>query len=124
MLRRSSSVAVRAALLAMVALSASALSPALVAQASTTTNCASGWIAGTVLPFPHDPTLHLGTSCSGFSDAGTPYVFLVASLNIITNWPPYNSPFYNVPATCTSYSYSGTSLTATGCTYPLPPYGR
>lgn len=124
-LRRLIPYVIQVALPAVAALFAFVLSPTSVAHASTTTSCAAGWVSSTAnLPFPHDPTLHLGTSCSGFSDAGAPYVFNVAWLNVIFNGPPYNSPFYNVPATCTSYSYSGTSLTATGCTYPLPPYGR
>ncbi|MET8849076.1 hypothetical protein [Amycolatopsis sp. NPDC004625] len=91
------------------------LASAPAASAATTTSCASGYSIG-VLHLPA-PTIHLGTSCTGFSDAGSPYVFKIAIFNAISNQQPYNTYFHNVTATCTAYSAGGTDLVATGCTF-------
>jgi hypothetical protein len=93
------------------------LASAPAASATTTTSCASGYSFGPPgWSFP-SPTIHLGTSCTGFSDAGSPYVFHIAYFNAMSTQQPYNSPFYNLTATCSSYSYSGTDLVPTGCTF-------
>jgi hypothetical protein len=98
--------------------------PAEAASAATTTSCVSGSSNNRAgLHFP-TPVVNLGTSCTGFSDAGSPYVFTIAYLNVATNQLPYNVTFSNVTATCGSYSYSGTSLIASGCTYLFGGSGR
>lgn len=113
---------VRATLVVMAVMGTSALSPQPAAQAATTTNCPYGVVMRVAdLPVPRDPTLRLGTSCTGFSDAGAPYVFLVGQLDLVATKFPMNVYFNNVTANCTSYFYSGGSLTATGCTYTLHP---
>ncbi|KDN24138.1 hypothetical protein [Amycolatopsis rifamycinica] len=96
---------------------ASALVAPALAQAATTTACASGVLIRTSsIPYP-SPTVNLGTSCAGFADAGAPYVFTIARLNAVYHQFPMNAVYTNVTATCSAYSYSGTSLVATGCTY-------
>ncbi|OXM60253.1 hypothetical protein [Amycolatopsis vastitatis] len=93
------------------------LASASAASAATTTSCVSGYSIGPPgWHFP-SPTVHLGTSCTGFSDGGSPYVFKIAYFNAISTQQPYNTPYYNITATCTAYSYSGTDLVATGCTF-------
>ncbi|MEV6446873.1 hypothetical protein [Amycolatopsis sp. NPDC051716] len=93
------------------------LASAPAASAATTTSCAGGYSIGPPgWPFPLSP-IHLGTSCTGFSDAGSPYVFKIATFNAISTQQPYNHYFYNITATCTAYSNSGTDLVATGCTF-------
>jgi len=87
------------------------------AQAATTTACASGVSVRTSsVPYP-SPTVNLGTSCTGFSDAGAPYVFTIARLNAVYHQFPANVYYSNVTATCGSYSFSGSSLVAAGCRY-------
>jgi hypothetical protein len=101
----------------MTTVGALSLVPAQAASAATTTSCASAYsIRYAGVPFP-SPTVNLGTSCTGFSDAGSPYVFAIAYLNTISTQWPYNIGFQNVTATCTTYSYSGTSLIGSACTY-------
>jgi hypothetical protein len=106
-----------AAAAVMTAVGALSLVPAQAASAATTTSCVSGSSNNHVGLHLPTPVVTLGTSCTGFADAGSPYVFTIAYLNVATNQLPYNVTFYNVTATCSSYSYSGTSLTASGCTY-------
>jgi hypothetical protein len=93
------------------------LAPAPAASAATTTSCTSGYsFRPPGYPFL-TATVNLGTSCTGFSDAGSPYVFQIAYLDAISTQVPHDSYFRNVTATCTTYSYSGTDLVAGGCTY-------
>jgi hypothetical protein len=75
------------------------------------------------IPFPVGPTVYLDTWCAGFSPAGAPYVFVVANLTVTAPTFPMNFYWTNVTATCTSYTYNGTLLRGTGCTYspPTPP---
>ncbi|WP_103347450.1 hypothetical protein [Amycolatopsis sp. CA-128772] len=95
------------------------LAPATAASAATTTSCASAYSIGPPGWHLPSPTVHLGTSCTGFSDAGSPYVFKIAIFNAISTQQPYNTYLHNITATCPAYSYSGTDLVATGCTFSV-----
>lgn len=108
-----------ATLAALAGICTAAVVAAPAAQATTTTACTYGYsIRLTSIPYP-SPTVYLNTWCTGFADAGAPYVFHIARLNAMYSQIPRNVYYDNVTATCTAYSFSGTSLVATGCRYVL-----
>ena len=90
------------------------------AQAATTSNCTSGLAGGqygSVFPI-----VLLGTSsCPGFVDTGSPYVFHIATFDVLQSLP--NSMVFkysNVTATCGSVDYyngNSTQLRGLNCTY-------
>jgi hypothetical protein len=86
------------------------------AHASTTTACGNG-ITTTIGP----SLITFGTSCSGFSDAGGPYVFDIGTLSeLLVPVPPGGHQqtyiYDNVVATCTGYNTSPI-FQGTGCTW-------
>jgi hypothetical protein len=104
-------------LAALTGICAAAVVTAPAAQATTTTACTYGYsVRLTSIPYP-SPTVNLGTWCTGFADAGAPYVFHIDRLNAVYSQFPMNVYYNNVTATCRAYSSSGTALVATGCTY-------
>ncbi|MFI5590972.1 hypothetical protein ACIA5G_38395 [Amycolatopsis sp. NPDC051758] len=99
------------------------LSPLLsapAAQGATTTACSSGYSYGMLtLSYPSS-TVNLGTNCSNFADAGSPYTFTIDLLDVVTHQLPFDNYYAHVTATCKAYSYPDGSLVATGCSYVIP----
>ncbi len=87
------------------------------AAAATTSNCANG--LGNAQYGVISPVVALGSSCTGFVDTGSPYVFHIATFNVLQTLPnPIVYRFYNVTATCGSIGYyNGSNLRGQNCTY-------
>ncbi len=99
------------ALTAVGALGVGVLS-APAADATTATNCSTGLVsAGVGVPSP----VVLG--CSNFTPAGSPYVFTIATLTVLSNTS--GGIIYRGPdvATCADYDYYEGALRGLNCSF-------
>lgn len=102
--------------LVVLATGAAGLLTAPSASAATTTSCPNG-ITTTANP----TVVTLGVTCPGFVDQGAPYVFDIATLDVLV-FPRLdpNGPFVyvynNVVESCAAYGTTAAGLQATGCT--------